>query len=165
LREVPDTTLLIAGPGSQERLTELAHRLGVQDHVRFLGLVERKKLLMLYAACDVFLLPGREVEGSAEGFGIVFLEAAFAGKPVIGGRQGGVPEAVADGETGLLVDGASVVEVAGAVVRLLRDPAYAQRLGASGRRRVMEQFDGRAQRESFARIVDRLLQRGKRMRL
>lgn len=159
LREVPDTTLLIAGPGSQERLTELAHRLGVQDHVRFLGLVERTHLLMLYAACDVFLLPGREVDGSAEGFGIVFLEAAFAGKPVIGGRQGGVPEAVADGETGLLVDGASVAEVAEAAVRLLRDPICAQRLGASGRRRVMEQFDGRAQRESFARIVDRVLQR------
>ena len=71
-----------------------------------------------------------------EGFGIAFLEANAFGKPVVGGRVGGVPDAVVQGTTGLLVDPRSDSEVAEAIIRLLKNPEEARRLGDNGRRRV-----------------------------
>jgi len=83
----------------------------------------------------------------------VFLEAALAGKPTIGGRVGGVPVAIADGETGVLVDGRSRREVAAAAVRLLCDRGYARVLGQQGRTRVLRDFDGRRQHAQFEEVV------------
>jgi phosphatidylinositol alpha-1,6-mannosyltransferase len=151
--EQPGAHLVLVGPGDQSGLRELAQARGVADCVHFAGLADDATLAALFAACDLFLLPGREIEGSAEGFGVVFLEAALAGKAVVGGRIGGVPDAVIDGETGLLVDGRSAAEVARAVVRLLRDPALAARLGAQGRQRALAEFDGRRQHEQFERVL------------
>jgi phosphatidylinositol alpha-1,6-mannosyltransferase len=152
-----EARLVIAGPGDQSSLRALARSVGVEDKVIFVGHAGSKTIAALFAACDLFLLPGREVAGSAEGFGVVFLEAALAGKAVIGGRAGGAPEAVADGETGLLVDGGSPPEVAAAVLRLLRDPAYAARLGRRGRERAMAEFDGRLQHEQFEQVLQAVL--------
>ena len=67
-----------------------------------------------------------------EGFGIAFLEANAFGKPVVGGRIGGVPDAVVHGKTGLLVDPRSDSEVAEAIIRLLKNPDEARRLGDNG---------------------------------
>jgi phosphatidylinositol alpha-1,6-mannosyltransferase len=153
LAEEPGAHLVMVGPGDQSSLRELAHARGVAERVHFAGLADEATLAALFAACDLFLLPGREVAGSAEGFGVVFLEAALAGKAVVGGRVGGVPDAVVDGETGLLVDGGSSAEVARAVVRLLCDPALATRLGAQGRRRALMEFDGRRQHEQFEQVL------------
>lgn len=154
-RAVPDAVLIIAGPGDQSPLRAAAA--GVADAVVFTGLVERTDLLQLFQSCDVFLMPGRAVGLTAEGFGIVYLEAARFGKPVVAGRAGGAPEAVVDDRTGLLVDGRSPAEVAAAVIRLLEDPTYAARLGEQGRERVLREFDGRRQQEQFAALVDELL--------
>jgi phosphatidylinositol alpha-1,6-mannosyltransferase len=157
LREVPDTSLVIAGPGDPEVLATLARTIGVAEHVVFAGLLPRSELDMLFSACDLFLLPSRDLKGTAEGFGVVFLEAALAGKAAVGGRSGGVAEAVLDGETGLLVNGSVPGEVASAVVRLLCDPALASRLGQRARERVLEEFDGRWQRRQFTAVVDEVL--------
>ncbi len=156
-RRLPDARLLIAGPGDQTSLRAAASQAGVADRVIFAGPLERSDLLRLFRACDVFLMAGRNVGRTAEGFGIVYLEAARFAKPVVAGRAGGAPEAVLDGETGLLVDGASPAEVAAAVVRLLEDRPYAALLGGRGRERVLREFDGRRQHEQFAALVDELL--------
>lgn len=152
-RKIPDVRLVIAGPGDREPLTALAASLGVSDNVVLLGHTDQRTLTMLFSACDAFVLPGREVAGSAEGFGVVFLEAALAGKPVVGGRSGGVPEAVADGETGFLVDGTSPQAVADAILRLLCDPAAASAMGERGRARVHAEFDGRKQHAEMAEVL------------
>jgi phosphatidylinositol alpha-1,6-mannosyltransferase len=152
----PEAHLVVAGPGDHTGLAALAASLGVRDRVHFLGLVPRDRLLLLYAACDLFLLPGREVQGSAEGFGIVFLEAALAGKPSVAGRVGGAREAVSDGETGVLVNGEAPAAVAEAVLGLLADPARAGRLGAAARARAVAEFDGTRQRAEFAAILGRV---------
>ena len=76
-----------------------------------------------------------------EGFGIVYLEANACGKPVLGGRSGGVEDAIIDGVTGLLVDPLDVNEVAQALIKLLTDSAYAEDLGKNGRRRVEEELN------------------------
>jgi len=94
-----------------------------------------------------------------EGFGIVFLEAAASGKPAVGGRSGGVPEAVADGVTGLLVGGTDAEELATTIARLMDSEALRRSLGEAGRARAVREFgwESAAQRVSATihrRMVD-----------
>jgi phosphatidylinositol alpha-1,6-mannosyltransferase len=132
---------VIAGSGPEEqRLRVLARDLGCQDSVQFVGPVSPEELPLLYASCDVFVMPSRALgpaqRDGVEGFGIVFLEAGACAKPVIGGRSGGIADAVVDGVTGILVDPSDVDEVARTVSRLLLDKEEAGRLGACGRDRA-----------------------------
>ncbi|WP_025321618.1 glycosyltransferase family 4 protein [Deferrisoma camini] len=138
--KVPKVVYLIVGKGGyRPRLEELAREHGVADRVVFTGLVPWDDLPRYYRTCDVFVMPNRTLpNGDTEGFGLVFLEANACGKPVIGGRAGGVPDAVVHGETGLLVDGASAQEVGRAVLRLLLDPELRLRMANSGLSRARE---------------------------
>lgn len=111
-----------------ERLRE---GLGLTDRVEFLGTISRRELQDRYRRATLFCLPSRQ-----EGFGIVFLEAMACGKPIVAGRRAAVPETVADGETGLLVDPGDSVALAGALARLLSDEPLRRAMGAAGRRRV-----------------------------
>lgn len=139
--ELPKLRYLIAGGGTERaRLEALVRDRGVGDRVRFLGEVPDAELPRLYALCDVFAMPNRTDGHDVEGFGIVFLEAAAAGRPTIGGRSGGVPEAIADGETGLLTDGGSPEAVAAAIRTLGLSADLRARMGAAGRTRVRADF-------------------------
>jgi phosphatidylinositol alpha-1,6-mannosyltransferase len=161
LRRHPTATLVIAGPGDQRELRAIADSVGVSTSVRFAGEVERARLMALYSACDVFLLPTRTMpDGDTEGFGVVFLEANLFGKAVVAGRTGGTTDAVVDGETGLLVDGASTSAIADAVQRLLDDPALSARLGHQGRIRAQREFSPAAQQAAFNRLVRTLIDAG-----
>jgi phosphatidylinositol alpha-1,6-mannosyltransferase len=138
---VPDAVYVIAGDGvMREHLEELVRETKMGPHVIFAGHVPRDDLLSLYRACDVFVMISRIEGTSTEGFGIAFLEAAVFEKPSVGGRSGGIPDAVVDGVTGILVDPESPAEVASAVVRLLEDRELAATLGRAGRRRVLSEF-------------------------
>jgi phosphatidylinositol alpha-1,6-mannosyltransferase len=103
--------------------------------VVFAGPVHDDHLPALYALADVFAMVSREQAGGCdvEGFGLVFLEAAACGKPTVGGRSGGIPDAVCEGHTGLLVDPLSTDDTAGALARLLTDPGLASEQGNNGR--------------------------------
>jgi phosphatidylinositol alpha-1,6-mannosyltransferase len=141
LRETVPLRYLIVGDGAERRHLErlvAEHRL--QDHVCFLGEVPAPDLPHYYAACDIFLLPNRIDEGDVEGFGIVFLEAAATGRPAIGGRSGGVPEAVLDGETGRLVSGTEAGELAATIQGLASSPETRHAMGTAGRERVCRSF-------------------------
>jgi phosphatidylinositol alpha-1,6-mannosyltransferase len=143
LRAIPDTTYLIVGDGPCRRdLEAQARELGVAERVVFAGQVCDAELPDYYALSDVFIMASREqVEDcTVEGFGIVYLEANACGKPVIGGRSGGVPDAVQDGETGLLVDPRSPEKIARALISLLSDRTRAARMGRVGRARVVQEF-------------------------
>jgi len=126
--EEPDTVLVIAGAGDAAPYHALAKALGVAGRVYLVGAAGGADLVGLYQMCEVFAHLPRY-----EGFGIVYLEAAACGKPVVGARVAGVPEAVRDGETGLLVEEGDTEGAAAAILRLLRDRALAGRLGAAGR--------------------------------
>ncbi len=146
LRQVPDVVYLIAGDGpDRERLERLAWDQGVADHVRFVGRVAHGEGRAYYNAADLFVMASRRIEGEGdvEGFGIVFLEANACGLPVLGGRSGGVVEAVADGESGFLVDPNDPADIARHIVALLRYDELARRLGQQGLRRVRTQFSWR----------------------
>jgi len=115
LKEFPEVEYWIAGRGSDaDRIKLLAAELGVQSQVRFLGLVDAAERVKLYQSCTAYLMPSRTIQdkGDFEGFGITYLEANACCKPVIGGRSGGVADAVLDGETGLLVDPNSSHDIA-----------------------------------------------------
>lgn len=158
LQRHPSARLVLAGPGDQAELRAIADSAGVAPSVVFAGEMERRRLMALYAACDVFLLPTRTMaDGDTEGFGVVFLEANLLGRPVVAGRTGGTTDAVVDGETGLLVDGASPPAIAEAVLRLLDDPALAARLGRQGQARVQREFSPAAQQAAFNRLVRALV--------
>ena len=149
---VPGAVLVLAGAGPfRGRVEALARRAAVADAVRFPGEVSDDELPALFAASDVFAMPCRSRWGGleVEGFGIVFMEAAAAGVPVVAGRSGGAAEAVVHGETGLVVDGSDGDAVADAIVGLLRDRVDARAMGQRGRARAVETYDWR-------RITDRL---------
>ncbi|WP_109471376.1 glycosyltransferase family 4 protein [Ornithinimicrobium cavernae] len=135
-RDVPGAALVIAGEGSYEKtLRSLAARHEVGDDVLFVGRVAPDEIAAHYAMPDVFAMPCRTRGGGldVEGLGVVYLEAAAAGVPVIAGTSGGAPEAVLDGETGLVVNGRETEQVGRAVVSVLGDPDRAAQMGAAGR--------------------------------
>jgi len=132
---------LIVGDGDERaRLEGLVDRCGVRDQVTFAGSVPAADLPRYYAAADIFVHPNRVDDGDAEGFGMVFLEAAAAALPVIGGDSGGVPEAIEAGATGLLVTGTAVGELVSAIRTLAGDAALRRRMGELALSRVRRQF-------------------------
>jgi phosphatidylinositol alpha-1,6-mannosyltransferase len=131
----------LAGAGrDRARLARRARALGPRATI--LGRVDDAQLARLYGAADVFAMLCRDRWGGleAEGYGIVFVEAAACGVPAIAGRSGGSHEAVVDGETGYVVEPTDMVAVRGALDRLLRDDALRSRLGAAARRRAVEEL-------------------------
>jgi phosphatidyl-myo-inositol dimannoside synthase len=152
-RSVGDVGLLLVGGGpSRSRIESLAKEHSVADDVRITGSVRFEELPSYYRAGDVFAMPCRErLNGlDVEGLGMVFLEAAACGLPVVAGRSGGSTDAVIDGETGVLVDGTSPSEVAAAVSELLIDPRRAAAMGARGHRWAAETW-------SWTQVVGSLL--------
>ena len=143
LRSIPDVTYLIIGDGPfRPNLERLAESLGVRGSVVFAGRVEAGILPECLAICDVFVMTSRARldQFDVEGFGLVYLEANACGKPVIGGRSGGIVDAVEHESTGLLVDPVDEKDVAHAVVRLLKDRDLARKLGEQGMQRVRREF-------------------------
>jgi phosphatidylinositol alpha-1,6-mannosyltransferase len=121
-------------------LDELILELHLEKNAHRIGPVKESDLPRWMNACNVFAMTNREINGDNEGFGMVFLEAAACGKPVIGGKAGGTGAAIADGITGLRVDGTSVEEIRSALARLLSDNQLACRFGNAGRSRAVREF-------------------------
>jgi phosphatidylinositol alpha-1,6-mannosyltransferase len=133
----PDLGYAVVGSGGDlARLEGVARRLGVADRVRFLTQVPDSDLPALYNCAEIYLGLSRQTEGNVEGFGISLVEAGACGIPVVAGRSGGIPDAVREGETGLLVNSERPDEVSDAVRELLDNRIAAQQLGAAGRRAV-----------------------------
>lgn len=140
-RAVPDAVLLLTGEGPYARtLRRLAADTGVARAVVLAGGQPHAAMPEHYAACDVFAMPCRTRRRGleVEGLGIVFLEAAASGLPVLVGDSGGAPDTVRDGETGHVVDGRDVAAVADRLVALLRDRSAATAMGEKGRAWVRE---------------------------
>jgi phosphatidylinositol alpha-1,6-mannosyltransferase len=153
---LPDVALAIAGAGrDQARLQRRADERGIASRVRFLGRVpDDESFPALYACADVFAMPCRDRWRGleAEGFGIVFLEAAAAGVPSVAGRSGGSHEAVVDGETGFVVDGRAL-DVRAALEALLADDDLRARMGAAARARAVAEFSYDALAARLAPVV------------
>jgi phosphatidyl-myo-inositol dimannoside synthase len=138
---------LIGGDGPERKpLEALANSLGVADKVEFKGSVAGEAKWRLLRTGDVFVTPSR-VDPSVpwqEGFGIAFVEAAAFGLPAVASTSGGIPDAVVDGETGILVPEESPAELADALALLYREPEKRVQMGKVARERARNQFSPRA---------------------
>jgi glycosyltransferase involved in cell wall biosynthesis len=129
----PEARLLLAGEGSDRAALEAAVReYGLASHVHLPGRLPIEQAL---AAADIACVPSL-----LEGLSVFSLEAQVCERPVVASRVGGLVEAIADGETGLLVRPGDPAALAAALERLLADPALRARMGAAGRARVLERF-------------------------
>jgi glycosyltransferase involved in cell wall biosynthesis len=149
-RDVRHLAVLVAGGGTREAaLRARAASLGLAATVRFLGRVD--DVAPVLAAADVLVMPSRH-----EGLGVAALEAMAAGLPVIASRVGGLPEAVVDGATGLLVPPGDAAALGAAIARLAEDRGLAGRLGAAGAARVAARFTLAAMAEGTLAVYRRL---------
>lgn len=148
----PDTHFVIAGDGPQEpNLRRRVAELGLESRVHLLGL--RRDVINVLQSLDLFVLPTHQ-----EALGTAFIEAAAMGLPVVATAVDGVPEVVADGETGLLVPPRDPSAVSAAICGLLADPGRRRVLGDNGRRRVGREFSRQAMAEGMLAVYRRLLE-------
>ena len=153
----PRARLLLVGGGPAEAsLRRAVVARGLADSVVLTGPVPPAELPGHYAAGDVFAMPCRTRRGGldVEGLGMVFLEAAACGRPVVAGTSGGAPETVREGVTGHVVDPRSPAAVAGAIVRLLDDPARARSMGVAGRAWVEQRWSWTTIARDFAELLE-----------
>ena len=152
LAEFPEARYIIVGDGPYradlERLAEDTLSPSLRGAVSFAGRVLDSEKYAYYDKCDIFVMPSTE-----EGFGLVYVEAAAFGKPSIGCNVMGVPEAILDGQTGLLVEPKDTDGLAEAMLRLLRDRKERLRLGRTAQHRVETQLSWRASAEKYQEII------------
>ena len=142
--EFPDAHLLFVGVGPHlEYIHKRAIQLGVLSKISFVGRVPYDEIPQFIGVGEIFAMPSRSrLAGlEVEGLGIVYLEASACGLPIVGGKSGGAPDALLEGETGFAVDGRNPADVAGAILRLLRDPEMGQKMGKRGREWIIENWE------------------------
>jgi phosphatidylinositol alpha-1,6-mannosyltransferase len=156
---VPGARLVVVGDGPlRARYERIARSGGVADAVVWAGRVDEATKRALLDGARALVLMSRASPAAAqfEGFGIALVEAALAGTASIAGDSGGIPDAVVDGETGLLVDPADEVEFVRAARALLEDEALAARLGEAGRERAERDFTWPRVMRRMVAVVDEL---------
>lgn len=151
--------LVIIGDGPlRRRLQLLAASLGVGDRIEFLGALPHPDVLSWTRKAAMLVLPGiRTSTGREEGLGMVLLEAAATGLPIIGSRVGGIPECILDGQTGFLVPERDEHALVERMTELLDDPVKRRQMGIAGRALVERQFDIHRQTEALETLYDSLL--------
>ena len=155
-REIPDAHLVMIGEGPYRSYLENRRKvLGLEEKVTFIGRIQYAELPTYICIGDLFVMPSRSrLAGlEVEGLGIVYLEASACGLPVIAGNSGGAPDAVLAGETGLVVDGTHVNDVASAVIELLNDPERSQRMGQRGREWIVQEWRWEIWASRFAQLL------------
>jgi glycogen(starch) synthase len=147
-RAHPGATLTIAGEGTQQDwLVELARKQRVLKATRFVGRLDHDQLLAVLHRADAAVLPSHY-----EPFGLVALEAAAAGTPLVTSNIGGLGEAVINGETGMSCPPRDVTRLAKAVIAVLDDPAAAQRRAKAARQRLTSDFDWQTVADETAQV-------------
>lgn len=155
LTDVPDLVYVIAGAGpDEEYLKSISSNLN-QDSAIFLGKITDEEKWAWLNLCDIFIMPSRNIDGDFEGFGIVFLEANLAGKPVIAGDSGGVSDAIENAINGLLVDPEDINDIAYAIIKLAKDENLRKKLGERGRERAINEFNWGRQVNKIYNIINK----------
>jgi glycogen(starch) synthase len=149
----PNARLTIAGDGpARLELEELARELRLNSAVDFLGWVEPERIPDLINQSTIVLTPSR----CQEAFGLVALQGSQMERPVVASRVGGLPEVVADGETGLLVENEDVNGLASAIIHLIENPRIAQQMGKAGRERAQRLYSIEAHVAAYEKLYQQI---------
>jgi phosphatidylinositol alpha-1,6-mannosyltransferase len=144
----------IAGSGSEEKyLRSLAAVSPLSESIVFLGEINEDEKWLWLHACDLFIMPAREIGNDFEGFGIVYLEANLAGKMVVAGNSGGVKDAVEEGVSGFLVDPENISEIKNLIIKLKNNKDLLFNMGKRGRERAITNFNWEKQSERLCHII------------
>jgi phosphatidyl-myo-inositol dimannoside synthase len=140
-KRIPYNYIIVGDGKERASLEKLRDELHLKGNIQFLGFVEEDKKRTYLRAADVLVMPSR-VNPSLhhEGFGMVFIEAAVFGIPGVGSNVGGIPDAVIDGKTGLLVDQESPEKLAEALIFLYENPEERKAMGEAARERAASDF-------------------------
>ena len=151
----PQTRLTIAGGGPQEsELRRLVNELGILAQVEFLGMVSQPQLPELYRSATLFVAPFIVTHsGDQEGLGLVLVEAAGCGCPLICGDVPAVRDVIQDGHTGVLVDPNDTAALAEAIIGLLDDPERRHRLATNARQHCRRFFDWASVAERYQLLL------------
>ncbi len=163
VKAFPDCRLVVIGEGPEKSsLVQQSRQLGLSNSVIFAGSVQNSALPAFYKAADAFVLPSIvDSMGDTEGLGVVLLEAAAAGCPVVASNIGGIPDVVAHNKTGLLVEQKSPHRLAGAVIKLLGSSSLCKRLSVAARKHVTQCFSWSSVAGSFYSLYHSVLSRTK----
>ena len=156
-RRIPRLKYFIIGAGHHRNyLKELVKYLNLQQYVIFTGFVTDSDLRDYYNLADVFIMLSQVRENfcQIEGFGIAFLEANACATPVIGGKSGGVEEAVLHGQTGSVIDPFSTHDCADTLIQYLENPEFAASQGRAGRLRIERELNWNASTERMISIIE-----------
>ena len=156
LVQIPDAHLLFIGEGPyKDYLVKRAAELKVSHAITFIGRIQYDELPRYICVGDIFAMPSRSrLAGlEVEGLGIVYLEASACALAVIGGKSGGAPDAVLEGETGFAVDGTSADSVAEAAITLLDNPELARQMGVRGRQWIIDEWRWEIWAQKFAQLL------------
>lgn len=157
LQRNPSAHLLFSGGGPyKQKLLKKVKSKNLQNNVTFLGALPQKELAAFYGMSNVFAMPNRTRNFGldVEGLGMVFLEAAACGIPTIGGRAGGVPDALVDETTGYLVTPKNRQELLARLDLLLQNPNLAESLGSAGRDWVVKNWQWASRREQLKQLLE-----------
>lgn len=151
LRREPHTVWILVGDGpKREEIQKEIQDRSLQNVIRYIGALPHEELVPFYYLADLFVLLTHPDQGREEGLGLVFLEAAAAGLPIVAGKSGGVDEAVVSGETGVVLDVYHEAnKIVDAICQLLADPDERKKLGTAGRARIDGIFDWKIQLEKI----------------
>jgi glycosyltransferase involved in cell wall biosynthesis len=154
----PDVTGLIVGDGPDRvRLEQLATNLGITSRIAFCGWLSPLQVRIHLGAADYFVGPSRvAVGGGMEAQGLTLIEAMMAGLPVVSTASGGITDAIRHDATGLVVQPAAPAEIAGAIRRLVANPALAARLGSAARELALQEFTRETCARRFSKLYARL---------
>lgn len=153
LKEVSDLVYIIAGKGEElENYRKQIINNNLQNNAIIINADNEEKNAW-YDLCDIFIMPARMIGNDFEGFGIVYIEANLAGKPVIAGDSGGVRDAVIDGFNGLLINPEDVNIIANSIVKLAKNKELRKKLGAQGKERVINEFGWDKQAQKIYKII------------
>ena len=159
LEKIPNAHYLLVGDGPDKDYLEdmVFNQLGLGEHVTFAGAISDENVAACYYECDIFAMISRQYKNNVEGFGIAFLEAGYAGKAVVGGDSGGIPDAVEHNKTGILVDPNDLDEIAIAIIDLLRNENKRTEYGENGKNRVLKGFTWEKVAQTYANLFNKII--------
>jgi phosphatidylinositol alpha-1,6-mannosyltransferase len=159
IREFPNVQYWMAGlPNKQSELETLAQGLGVGHHLRFWGRIHDEILLMLYNACDLFVMTSRQLsDGDFEGYGIAVIEAALCGKAAVVSDNSGLAEAVQHNYTGLLVPQNDPEQTAESILVLIKDHQKRAQFETQARKNAIEHQTWEQVGARYVKVFNQLL--------